>query len=175
MLPARFLRNQDGSATPLLALALIPLMGLTGAAIDYSRGNKVKAALQNALDSTGLALSRESTDLNDAALTAKADSIFKAVFNQPEAQNVSVTAHRTSPQQGSFKLTLTAHATVKTYFASLLGTSQVNISTDAEILWGIKKLNLALALDNTGSMNSSGKMTALKAAAHNLLNTLQQA
>ena len=39
----------------------------------------------------------------------------------------------------------------------------------------MKKLNLALALDNTGSMASSGKMTALKIAAHNLLNTLQQA
>ena len=175
MLPARFLRNRDGSATPLLALALVPLMGLTGAAIDYSRGNKVKAALQNALDSTGLALSRESTDLDDAALTQKASAIFKAVFNQTEAQNVSVTAQRTSPQAGSFKLNLNANATVKTYFASLLGTSQVDISANAEILWGIKKLNLALALDNTGSMSSSGKMAALKTAAHNLLNTLQQA
>jgi uncharacterized protein YegL len=43
------------------------------------------------------------------------------------------------------------------------------------VLWGIKKLNLALALDNTGSMSSSGKMTELKKAAHTLLTTLQNA
>ena len=43
------------------------------------------------------------------------------------------------------------------------------------MVWGIKKLNLALALDNTGSMASSGKMTALKEAAHNLLTTLKNA
>jgi hypothetical protein len=43
------------------------------------------------------------------------------------------------------------------------------------VLWGIKKLNLALALDNTGSMAQSGKMTALKQAAHNLLTTLKNA
>ena len=39
----------------------------------------------------------------------------------------------------------------------------------------MKKLNLALALDNTGSMASSNKMTELKKAAHNLLNTLKKA
>ena len=43
------------------------------------------------------------------------------------------------------------------------------------MLWGIKKLNLALVLDNTGSMSSSAKMTNLKTAAHNLLTTLKNA
>ena len=44
-------------------------------------------------------------------------------------------------------------------FAKLLGHSQIEFSATAEVLWGIKKLNLALVLDNTGSMSSSGKMT----------------
>ena len=37
------------------------------------------------------------------------------------------------------------------------------------------KINLALVLDNTGSMASSGKMTNLKSAAHSLLGMLQTA
>ena len=60
-------------------------------------------------------------------------------------------------------------------FWRLIGQDQVNITASGEVVWGIKKLNLALALDNTGSMASSNKMTALKKAAHNLLNTLQKA
>ena len=60
-------------------------------------------------------------------------------------------------------------------FWRLIGQEQVNITASGEVVWGIKKLNLALALDNTGSMASSGKMTALKEAAHNLLNTLKKA
>jgi hypothetical protein len=60
-------------------------------------------------------------------------------------------------------------------FASILGQSQIAVGVTSEILWGIKRLNLALALDNTGSMGSNGKMSALKTAAHNLLNTLQAA
>ena len=43
------------------------------------------------------------------------------------------------------------------------------------MVWGIKKLEVALALDNTGSMASSGKLTNLKTASHNLLTTLQNA
>ncbi len=57
----------------------------------------------------------------------------------------------------------------------MIGQSEIAISATSEVVWGIKKLNLALALDNTGSMAQSGKMTALKLAAHNLLTTLQNA
>jgi uncharacterized protein YegL len=43
------------------------------------------------------------------------------------------------------------------------------------VLWGIRKLEVALALDNTGSMSSSQKMANLKTAAKNLLTTLKNA
>lgn len=175
MLLGRFLKSTSGGAAPFLALSLVPLMGFTGAAVDYSRGNAVKVAMQAALDSTGLILSKDAQNLSAAALGSRVDSIFKAQFNRPEAQNVSISYVFNAPQQGNFSLKLTGSATVPTHFASLIGTSQLTVSATAEIIWGIKRLNLALALDNTGSMASSGKMTALKAAAHNLLNTLQAA
>ena len=70
---------------------------------------------------------------------------------------------------------MTGSATINTMFWRVVGQQQVNITASGEVVWGIKKLNLALALDNTGSMASSNKMTALKEAAHNLLNTLQKA
>jgi len=49
------------------------------------------------------------------------------------------------------------------------------ISSSSEVKWGIKKLELALVLDNTGSMGNNGKLTQLKTASHNLLTTLQKA
>jgi Flp pilus assembly protein TadG len=171
----RFLNSRDGGAAPFLALSLIPLMGVTGAAIDYSRANATKAAMQAALDSTGLILSRSADTMEGADLGASARSIFLAQFNRPDAQNVTISHQFGAPQQGSFSLKLTGTATVPTHFATLVGTSQLTVSATAEIIWGIKKLNLALALDNTGSMSSNGKMAALKTAAHNLLDTLQAA
>ena len=70
---------------------------------------------------------------------------------------------------------MTGTATINTMFWRLIGQQQVNITATGEVVWGIKKLNLALALDNTGSMASSNKMTELKKAAHNLLDTLKKA
>ena len=175
MLLSRFVRNRDGSVAPFLALSVLPLMAATGAAIDYSRANSTKVAIQAALDSTGLMLSREAADIPSADLGQKATIYFQSLFNRPEAQNVNLTHEFASPQQGSFTLKLTASATVPAMFAGFLGQSQMAVGATSEVLWGIKKLNLALALDNTGSMSSNGKMTALKAAAHDLLNTLQAA
>jgi uncharacterized protein YegL len=51
----------------------------------------------------------------------------------------------------------------------------MEIGSTAQIVWGMKRLELILALDNTGSMSSNNKMTQLKLAAKDLLKTLQNA
>jgi Flp pilus assembly protein TadG len=170
---SRFLKDHRGGVAPLLALAIIPLVGTVGGAVVYSRANAVRTAMQNALDSTALMLSRDAQNLDGAQLATKATAYFNAMFDRPEAGNVQVTPSFSSPQQGSFTLKLTGSASISTIFWRLMGQPQIDITASGEVLWGIKKLNLALALDNTGSMASSGKMAALKEAAHNLLTTLK--
>jgi Flp pilus assembly protein TadG len=175
MLLTRFLNDRQAGVAPILALAIIPLIGAVGAAVDYSRANLVRTAMQSALDSTALMLSKDAQALTTAQLGEKANSYFTAMFNRPEASNVQITQQFNSPQQGNFTLTVSGSATINTVFWRLMGQQEVNITATGEVVWGIKKLNLALALDNTGSMASSGKMTALKQAAHNLLTTLKNA
>ena len=172
---AGFFKDRRGGVAPLLALSLVPIMGAVATSVDYSRANMVHSSMQSALDATGLMLSKTAKDLDSTALNQIATTYFKAVFNHPEAKNVAVTTGLTQLSEGSYKLVLTGTATVDTLFGTLVGKSQVDLSANADVVWGIKKLNLALALDNTGSMSSDGKMTALKEAAHNLLTTLQAA
>jgi len=64
---------------------------------------------------------------------------------------------------------------VPTTFTRLLGQQKLDISSSAQVKWGVKKLELALVLDNTGSMANHDKLVQLKAASHNLLTTLQTA
>ena len=175
MLLARFLQNQKGGVAPMLALAIIPLIGMVGAAVDYSRASSTRTAMQAALDSTALMLSKDAQSLTAAQLDSKASAYFNALFHRPEASNVQVTPQFSTPQQGSFNIKVTGSATISTMFWRLVGQDQVNITASGEVVWGIKKLNLALALDNTGSMASSNKMTELKKAAHGLLDTLKKA
>ncbi len=49
---------------------------------------------------------------------------------------------------------------------------QINMSGASTTTWGSTRLRVALALDNTGSMQSSGKMQALKTAAKSLIDSL---
>jgi Flp pilus assembly protein TadG len=166
--------SRRGNVSMTFALALVPLVGGIGTAVDYSRANSARSAMQAALDSTGLILSKEAQSLTQAQLEAKALAVFKANFNRPEVKNLTVTPVFSSPQAGSYQLQLSAAGTVDTTFAALWQPDMA-IGSTAQIVWGMKRLELVLALDNTGSMSSNNKMTQLKLAAKDLLRTLQNA
>ena len=169
-----FSSDKSGNVVITFALATIPIIGFTGAAVDYSRGNSAKAAMQAATDATALILSKEAQSLTDAQLKAKALSYFTANFNRPEVYNIVVTPTFTQPAQGNFTLNLVSSGKLKTTFTGIWQPT-LTIGADTQVNWGMKKLELALALDNTGSMAWSNKMTHLKTATKNLLSTLQKA
>jgi hypothetical protein len=150
-------------------------MCAVGAAVDFSRINSTRTAFQVALDSTALTLTKQAQVLDANALSLKAEDVFNALFSRPEAHDISLQTKLTSPKAGSFDLTVTGSAKVDTIFGNFLGQKLVPVTASSKVEWGIKKLNLALLLDNTGSMGSSGKMDALKTASLNLLATLKTA
>jgi Flp pilus assembly protein TadG len=171
----RFARNRDGGVAPMLALAALPLFGLVGAAVDFSRAASTRTAMQAALDATALIISKDAPTLSTATLGQRAQDTFKSLFTRPEANNVQVSTQLQQPQEGNYLITMTGSASINTLFSRMLGQSSINLSASSKVSWGIKKLNLALVLDNTGSMAQSQKMTNLKTAAHNLLTTLKTA
>ena len=168
-----FRASERGNVVMTFALATIPMIGFVGAAVDYSHGNSVKAAMQAAVDSTALMLSRDAHNLTTAQLNQKATDIFKALFTRPEVTGVTVTPTFTNPSGGNYTLKVVATGKVPTSFTKLIGHTNLNVDVSSDVVWGMKKLELALALDNTGSMASSNKMTELKKAAINLLTTLK--
>jgi Flp pilus assembly protein TadG len=171
----RFRVADHGNVALTFTLTLIPVIGAIGVAVDYSRANSARTAMQMAIDSTALMLSKDAQTLTAAQLSAKADSYFTAMLNRPEITNVVLTPSYSSPSQGNFKLELTADAKVATTFSKVLGQEIMNLNVRAEVQWGIRKLEVALALDNTGSMATNNKMTNLKTAAKNLIDTLKKA
>lgn len=168
-----FIAAERGNVVMTFALATIPMIAFVGAAVDYSRGNSAKAAMQAALDATALILSKEAQSLNVDNLNTKADAIFKAQLHRPDVTNLLVTPSFTDFGNGNYKLTLGATGVVPTTFTRVVGQEQIHLSVSTEALWGVKRLELALALDVTGSMASSNKMTELKKAAKSLLTTLK--
>ena len=64
---------RGGNVTLTFALALVPIVGLVGAAVDYSRANSARTQMQAALDSTALMLSKEASSLTTSQMTQKAN------------------------------------------------------------------------------------------------------
>jgi Flp pilus assembly protein TadG len=169
----RFRAAESGNVVFTFALATIPMIGFVGAAVDYSRGNSAKAAMQSAVDATALMLSRQAPGLNQAQLNQKATDIFKSLLHRPEMTNILVSPTFTEQSSG-FKINLAASGTVPTTFTKVIGQDHMDINVTSQVVWGMKKLELALALDNTGSMASSNKMTELKKAAKDLIQSLHK-
>jgi Flp pilus assembly protein TadG len=172
-LARRFQREQRGNITILFTLLLVPMMGFVGAAVDYSRANAVKAALQASLDATALMLAKTAGVQTSDELTTLGQSLFNAQFTRADANTSKLTVNYTP---GSSTIVLNGSASVATTFLRILGFENLKVDSSAMATWGAKsRLRVALVLDNTGSMADAGKMPALKIAAKNLLSKLQSA
>ncbi|WP_068031652.1 pilus assembly protein [Rhodoplanes sp. Z2-YC6860] len=171
---AQEMRAANGAnVTITFALATIPMVGFVGAAVDYSRANSVKTAMQAASDATALMLSKVASGMTASDIQSKGTAYFTAIFNRPEANGLQVTSTYTTTN-GS-QIVVKATANVKTDFMGMIGQSMMKIGVDSQIKWGNTKLRVALVLDNTGSMADDGKMSALKTATNNLLDQLKTA
>ena len=176
MLFQRFLDDQSASVLPLLALAAIPVVGLIGASVDYSRAAAVQTAMQAAVDSTSLALAKNAASQTADQLTTSAQAYFNAVFTRTDAAppNVSV-SYSTN---GGSQVVVNATSSVNTMFMGIMGFKTLPVFATSTSTWGNNRLRVALVLDNTGSMSEgspTSKISALKTATHNLLGQLQAA
>jgi Flp pilus assembly protein TadG len=169
----RIRRDRHGNVAITFAFAMLPILGLVGAAVDYSHAISIRVALQAALDSTALMLSKQASSLNANQLQSTAQNYFNGVFQRPEAQGVSITATYTT-SDGS-QVTVDGSAAMTTSFMQVLGYRSLNVTGTSTVRWGMSKLRVALVLDNTGSMAQSGKMPALQTASHQFLQQLQTA
>jgi uncharacterized protein YegL len=68
-----------------------------------------------------------------------------------------------------------AKASYKPTLIKVLGVDSFDISATSQATWSLGKVEVALALDNTGSMLSNNKLVELKKAVHNLLDVLKAA
>jgi Flp pilus assembly protein TadG len=172
---AEFLKDRRGNIAPIFAFALVPTVGMMGAAVDYTRASNLRTAMQAALDSTTLAMAATAGTISEDALKENAKNYFNALFQKQGTTGVQLTTKYTT-DNGS-QLLITANTSVVTDFINIpgIGIQYIPIKAESTTTWGNTRLRVALALDNTGSMDSNNKMTALKTAAKNLIDQLKTA
>jgi Flp pilus assembly protein TadG len=171
----RFAGAKQGNIAVIFAIALVPVISFVGAAIDYSRANRARSSMQAALDSTALMLSKDLTSgvITAAQVNTKAEAYFSALYTNTDAQSVAINASYTA-DNGNMGSTILVNGSgaVTTDFMKVAGFPKINFSTSSTTAWGNVKMRVAMALDNTGSMSSDGKIAALRTASKNLIDQL---
>jgi len=186
---ARFARGTHGNVAMLFALALPVLLMASLGAIDIHQASKVKADLQDALDAAALAAARTNFTTDDdlnrvglAALKANMPAYFEADEDGKLLRD-----------EASFKLvenTIVADARVdvKVLVANIVLPPYGQILDDylpvgsrSEVLRASRDVEVAMALDITGSMDNCSrncppttKIEDLRAAAKELVDLVVQ-
>lgn len=159
-------KSQQGGIAMIFALSLIPLAVMGGLAIDVSQAYLVKNRLSHSLDAAGLAVGASTG--TDQELEQVMLNYFNANYPAHEigtpATPVMTIVDNT--------ITLTATAQVQMSLMSLIGFDSIDVAATSEITREVKGLEVALVLDNTGSMSRNGKIGALKSASNKLLTIL---
>ncbi len=171
---ARFAISRKGNVAVIFAIACIPVIAAMGVAVDYTRGSQATTEMQDALDAASLALSRRSdlSTMSSSQIQQFANDYFNANFHNTEVKDLVLNASYTATGPS---VTIKASGNLPTDFMGILGKEFMPLGRSSTTVWGEARLRVALALDNTGSMSSSNKMTALKNATHNLLTQLKGA
>ncbi|WP_189510324.1 MULTISPECIES: pilus assembly protein [unclassified Mesorhizobium] len=186
----RFGRDRRGNYALVTAIAMVPLMGALAIAVDFTELNRQRQMVLNALDAANFAGARRlSEGATDDQIKAYATGFFNANLNNIDPANVTLDITLPGNQAGGGLMTMNATLSYRPYFypaaALLVGVSEGDANKPIEL--GMTSqvrlkntLEVAMVLDNSGSMSTKGSGTGqkridlLKQAAKQLVDTLAQ-
>lgn len=161
----RFAGDQRGAVMIIFALGLGVLALSAAIAIDYGRIGTEQVRMQRALDAAALAAAhRLGSDDQDASGAAAAAAFFKAntggrsMFDLGDVTLNADTGEVVASSGGS----------IPTSLMNAFGISKVNVRAGSRVVRGSGSVEIALVLDNSGSM-AGQPIIDLKEAARNLV------
>jgi Flp pilus assembly protein TadG len=168
-----FAADRRGNVAIMFGIALVPILGIIGVVVDYGRATSARTELNAAIDSAALMAARDAQKLTDAQLRTRVDAWIRANLHGDALS--SFAGATTTIDRTARTVSIAADVSVPMSLSKMVGQSYVAVSSNSQSTWGVNKIELALALDNTGSMASSGKMDALKTASLDLIQIMKDA
>ncbi|RAU21140.1 pilus assembly protein TadG [Paramagnetospirillum kuznetsovii] len=162
----RLARCSRGNIAIMFAASLIPIIGSIGLGVDVARAYAVKSRMANALDAAALAVG------SSTGTTAQLNQVAQNFFNANYPTGIMGAIPTVHITVNGDVITATASATLSTVFMKVLGKTQMTVSASSEVIRKITGLELAMVLDNTGSMTTNNNIASLRDAANELVTIL---
>lgn len=186
-----YLKDKEGTVAPVFGLMLIPVLAITGAAVDMGQAITAKQTMQKALDAATVAVCGNGTGQQSpeeiirsflaAELDGKKQSLAPAT--NPDGSKYSPGENEIEIRDTAFNSadgSMNPKATVRvpTTLLKLVGISDIELNAESGVKCGAKRLELSVVVDVTGSMdwtvNGKKKIASMKEAATDLLDIFER-
>jgi Flp pilus assembly protein TadG len=164
----RFLESTSGNTAMIFGLVSITVIMAGGAAVDVARAVSMKTRLSSALDAAALAVGTQ-LDLDEMELEEMAQKYFDA--NYPASALGSAGA--VVLDQNGEHISLSVTGTVDTMLLRIININQFDLNVTNEVTRAANNLEVALALDITGSMKGQ-QLTDLITASKDMVDMIVQ-
>lgn len=157
-LPA-YCRDRAGAIAIMFAFMAPVIIGSAGFALDYAQAYLVQQRLSQAIDAAALAGAASSDD--EDAIEEKVKEFFDK--NYPP-EKLGVTFEPKVRVDGD-KVYVTGTAYHATTMLRILGIDKIDVEAKTTVNREVRAIEVALVLDNTGSMSTNNNIRKLKEAA----------
>lgn len=166
----RYVLDRGGNVAMVAALSMGPICIAGLGAVDLARGTSAKSQLQDALDSAALAAARSN---------ATTDSELQVIGDRYLNQNLKLgsdfdLAQSTFRFGENGRIVASARLAVTPFIAGMLSDGVMHVGASTEVVRAEMKVEIALVLDNTGSMNEGSKLSDLKNAAKDFVDKMEE-
>ena len=161
------LTDTRGNAALMTAFGMVTMLGFAGLAVDGFTALMLRDKLQDASDAAAFAAAKvmiQGDPVGDGRRLF--DANFEAGYVGASITGVSIVG---TPDD---VVRVDASAEFPTQFMRFVGQNSLTVHAHSGVLRTNRAAEIALVMDNTGSMRSGGKIDAMKASAHDLVSIL---
>lgn len=174
----QLLADTSGNAMMIMAIAMIPIVGIIGSAFDMGRAYMTKTRLQQACDAGALAGRRAmTTSTFDAASKTQADNFFYFNFQHGTFGTSGLTWNPRGTGDGQVEAD--ASVAVPMTIMRLFDKPTLTLNVDCEAILEVANTDIMFVLDVTGSMSCPAATTnsdcSLVEASNSKMNALRNA
>lgn len=175
-----FCNEQNGSVLHVFALMLGVMMMFMGLAIDMSRLYYVRSKVQMSLDAASLAAAKvmDKDGVTDAEIQAAGEAYFRQNLTGDALHGATLTNFKALPNYTTNAVQATVDINLPTTLIASGGSvAAFAFKPGATAIYATTRLEIAMVLDVTGSMNDPSadgrvKLDAMKAAAKDFIDAI---
>lgn len=160
----RFAREEDGAVVGFAIFVFMIILMVGGLGVDFMRSELKRTQMQHTLDRAVLAAADLDQELDP-------ESVVNDYFDKAGMTNYLSTV---TVDEGINYRTVSASASMQldTMFMNMVGVDTLSVPATGTAEERIDGLEISMVLDVSGSMNSNSRLTNLKVAAKQFVNTM---